>query len=63
MKNGLFIPVITGLFNSVLTMVYDSARERVILFNSARRCEVYKLLTGELRFEYRLSGRQAGGDG
>ena len=27
-------------------------RERVILFNSARRCEVHKLLTGELHFDY-----------
>jgi uncharacterized OsmC-like protein len=37
-------------------------RERVLLFNSARRCEVYKLLTGELHFEYKLSGQQAAGD-
>ena len=27
-------------------------RERVILFNSARNCEVYKLLTGAIHFEY-----------
>lgn len=27
-------------------------RERVILFNSARRCEVHKLLTGEMSFDY-----------
>lgn len=38
-------------------------RERVLLFNSARRCEVYKLLTGELQFEYKLSPLQAAGDG
>jgi uncharacterized OsmC-like protein len=29
-------------------------REQAILFNSARRCEVYKLLTGTLRFDYDL---------
>jgi hypothetical protein len=29
-------------------------REKAILFNSARRCEVHKLLTGELRFDYGL---------
>jgi len=29
-------------------------RERVILYNSARRCEVYQLLTGEMTFEYEL---------
>ena len=31
-----------------------SQRERVILYNSARRCEVYQLLTGEKTFEYEL---------
>jgi len=31
-------------------------RERVILYNSARRCEVYQLLTGEKTFEYELCG-------
>ena len=30
-------------------------REQVILFNSARRCEVWKLLSGHLSFEYRWS--------
>ena len=30
-------------------------REQVILFNSARRCEVNKLLNGEMRFDYRLT--------
>jgi hypothetical protein len=34
-------------------------RERVILFNSARRCEVNKLLTGELTFVYQLEGCDA----
>jgi uncharacterized OsmC-like protein len=29
-------------------------RERVILFNSARRCEVHKLLSGEIGFDYNL---------
>ena len=31
-----------------------SQRERIILFNSARRCEVYKLLSGDISFEYQL---------
>jgi len=35
-----------------------SRRERVILYNSARHCEVHKLLTGELSFAYRLVGEQ-----
>ena len=30
-------------------------REKAILYNSARRCEVHKLLTGEMDFEYRLT--------
>jgi hypothetical protein len=29
-------------------------RERIILYNCARRCEVNKLLNGELTFEYSL---------
>ena len=29
-------------------------RERVILFNSARRCEVHKMLHGEITFDYEL---------
>jgi uncharacterized OsmC-like protein len=29
-------------------------RERAILFNSARRCEVHQLLTGEMTFEFQL---------
>jgi uncharacterized OsmC-like protein len=29
-------------------------RERVILFNSARYCEVHKLLSGEIGFNYQL---------
>ena len=32
-----------------------SRREQGILYNSARRCEVHKLLTGEMAFEYRLA--------
>jgi hypothetical protein len=27
-------------------------REQAILYNSARKCEVHKLLSGELEFEY-----------
>jgi hypothetical protein len=30
-------------------------RERVLLFNSARRCEVHKLLEGSLAFDYELA--------
>jgi len=33
-----------------------SKRERILLFNSARNCEVYKLLNGEMRFDYHLQG-------
>jgi hypothetical protein len=29
-------------------------REQAILYNSARRCEVHKLLTGEMQFEYSI---------
>jgi hypothetical protein len=29
-------------------------REQAILFNSSRRCEVNKLLTGEMQFDYDL---------
>ena len=29
-------------------------RERIILFNSARRCEVNQLLIGEMTFDYLL---------
>lgn len=29
-------------------------REQIILFNSARRCEVNKLLNGEMAFDYQL---------
>ena len=31
-------------------------RERIILFNSARRCEVNKLLNGPMSFDYQLGG-------
>lgn len=30
-------------------------RERVLLFNAARCCEVHKLLGGEMSFDYRLA--------
>lgn len=33
-----------------------SRRERAILFNAARGCEVHKLLEGEMTFEYTLEG-------
>ncbi len=35
-------------------------REQVILFNAGRTCEVHKLLTGELSFDYALSGTDVG---
>ena len=31
-------------------------RERAILYNAARGCEVHKLLDGEMTFEYALEG-------
>jgi uncharacterized OsmC-like protein len=31
-----------------------TSRERTILFNSARCCEVHRLLTGDLQFDYRM---------
>ena len=31
-----------------------SRRERIILFNAARRCEVHKLLSGTLEFDFEL---------
>lgn len=30
--------------------------ERIILFNSARHCEVYRLMSGEISFNYGLEG-------
>ena len=30
-------------------------REQIILYNSARRCEVHKLLDGEMTFHYQLA--------
>ena len=33
----------------------EARREQAILYNSARRCEVHKLLTGEIGFEYQLT--------
>jgi hypothetical protein len=35
-------------------------RERIILFNSARHCEVNKMLNGEIRFDYQLQSPGAG---
>lgn len=34
-------------------------RERTILLNSARHCEVHKLLTGTMRFDYDLVAAHA----
>ncbi len=34
-------------------------REQVILFNSARRCEVHKLLSGKIDFDYGLRENNA----
>ncbi len=31
-----------------------SQRERVLLFNSARKCDVHELLDGNFQFDYRL---------
>ncbi len=33
-----------------------NSREQRILFNSARQCEVHKMLRGEITFEEHLSG-------
>jgi uncharacterized OsmC-like protein len=33
-------------------------RERVILFNSARHCEVHRLLSGEISFNYQLNAEE-----
>lgn len=35
-------------------------RERAILYNAARRCEVHKLLSGKLSFDYDLAGGREG---
>jgi hypothetical protein len=35
-------------------------RERALLFNSARRCEVHKLLEGGLAFDYQLAASPIG---
>ena len=37
-----------------------SHREKTILFNSARGCEVSKLLSGENKFNYELTGAGPG---
>ena len=31
-----------------------SRRERIILFNAARRCEVHKLLSGTVEFDFEM---------
>ncbi|MHB9033074.1 MAG: hypothetical protein ACYC6L_08500 [Anaerolineae bacterium] len=31
-----------------------TSRERIILYNSARQCEVHKLLSGQVTFSYAL---------
>jgi hypothetical protein len=36
-------------------------REQMLLFNSARRCEVHKLLNGEIAFDYQLAGQSSDG--
>ncbi|MFN2230321.1 MAG: OsmC family protein [Anaerolineae bacterium] len=33
-----------------------SRREQILLYNAARRCEVHKLLEGDLTFGYQLTG-------
>jgi hypothetical protein len=33
-------------------------RERAILLNSARRCDVHKLLNGQMRFAYVMAGSE-----
>jgi len=33
-----------------------SHREQIILFNSAHRCEVHKLLSGEMKMDYQYQG-------
>ena len=35
-------------------------RERAILYNAARRCEVHKLLSGQMSFQYHLAGGREG---
>ena len=38
-------------------------RERVLLFNAARQCEVHKLLRGEMSFDYRLADEASAASG
>jgi hypothetical protein len=47
-------PACTHFVSDILLGSALSTRERTILFNSARRCEVHKLLQGEIAFEERL---------
>ena len=35
-------------------------RERTILFNSARHCDVHKLVTGDMSFDYRWMDEDVG---
>lgn len=49
-----------GAWQSTFSVEIDlgpglTRREQVLLFNAARRCEVHKLLEGELAFEYELA--------
>jgi len=49
-----------GAWQSTFSVEIDlgpglTRRERALLFNSARRCEVHKLLEGDLTFEYQLA--------
>jgi uncharacterized OsmC-like protein len=45
------------LFHIVIELDGDfTKRERILLFNSARKCEVNKLLSGDVSFKYELLG-------
>lgn len=49
-----------GAWQSTFSVEIDlgpglTRRERVLLFNAARRCEVHKLLEGDLAFDYQLA--------
>jgi uncharacterized OsmC-like protein len=44
-----------NLFNVEVKIESDlTIREKILLFNSARKCDVSKLLSGKSEFEYRL---------
>jgi uncharacterized OsmC-like protein len=34
-------------------------REKILLFNSARKCDVGELLSGKFEFDYRLAAKEA----